>query len=94
MEELYYQYSKNKGHDQLRGNSEADLRLGFRICKNLFFSLRSLFEILGDYSKHVGVLNFRTFTVGFSISKEDNFEVDHTHRHTLGTHVLSSKLRH
>ena len=32
--------AKNKGADQLRGYREADLRLCFRICKNLVFSRR------------------------------------------------------
>ena len=38
VEELYYPYSKNKVADQLHGDHEADLRLCFRICKNLVFS--------------------------------------------------------
>ena len=33
-----YPCSENKGADQLRGYREVDLRLGFRICKNLVFS--------------------------------------------------------
>ena len=33
---LYYQYSKNKGADQLRSYCAADLRLCFRICKRRF----------------------------------------------------------
>ena len=37
-EELYYPCSENKGADQLRGYREADLRLGFRICKKPVFS--------------------------------------------------------
>ena len=37
-EGLYYQCSKNKGADQLRGYREADLRLCFRICRMLVFS--------------------------------------------------------
>ena len=37
-EGLYYLCSENKGADQLRGHSEADLRLCFRICKMLVFS--------------------------------------------------------
>ena len=65
----------------------------FAPVDNFLYGETSMFEILGDYCKHLGVLNLRTFTVGFSISKEDNSEVDHTHRHTLGTHS-SSKLRH
>ena len=40
MEGLYFQCSENKGADQLRGYREADLRLCFRICKNLVFSQR------------------------------------------------------
>ena len=39
-EGLYYLCSENKGADQLRGYCEADLRLCFRICKNLVFSWR------------------------------------------------------
>ena len=38
VEGLYYPCSENKGADQLRGYHEADLRLCFRICKNLVFS--------------------------------------------------------
>ena len=37
VEGLYYQCSENKGADQLRGYREADLRLCFRIYKNLVF---------------------------------------------------------
>ena len=36
---LYYQCSKNKDADQLRSYCEADLRLCFRICKMLVFSV-------------------------------------------------------
>ena len=38
VEGLYYPSSENKGADQLRGYSEADLHLCFRICKALVFS--------------------------------------------------------
>ena len=38
VEGLYYLCSENKGADQLRGYSEADLRLSFRICKTFVFS--------------------------------------------------------
>ena len=38
VEELHYLCGKNKGADQLRGYSEADLRLCFRICILLVFS--------------------------------------------------------
>ena len=37
---MYYPSSENKGADQLPGYREADLRLCFRICKNLVFSRR------------------------------------------------------
>ena len=37
VEGLCYQYSENKGADQLRGYSEADLCLCFRICKKPVF---------------------------------------------------------
>ena len=37
---MYYPYSENKDADQLRGFREADLRLGFCICKNPVFSRR------------------------------------------------------
>ena len=37
-EELYYPSNENKGADQLRGFSEADLRLCFRKYKQLVFS--------------------------------------------------------
>ena len=40
VERLYYPCGENKGADQLRGYSEADLRLCFRICKNPVFSRR------------------------------------------------------
>ena len=36
-EELYCPSSENKGADQLRGYSEADLRLCFRLCRLLVF---------------------------------------------------------
>ena len=36
---MYYPCSENKGADQLRGYREADLRLCFRICRLLVFSL-------------------------------------------------------
>ena len=39
-EELYYLCSENKCADQLRGYREADLRLCFRICKNVFLMTR------------------------------------------------------
>ena len=38
VEGLYDPYSENKGADQLHGYREADLRLCFRIYKNLVFS--------------------------------------------------------
>ena len=44
LELLYYLCSENKGADQLRGYREADLRLCFRICKTLVFSLRGSFD--------------------------------------------------
>ena len=34
---MYNLCSENKGADQLRGYREADLRLCFRICKNVCF---------------------------------------------------------
>ena len=37
-EELHYSSSKNEGADQLHNYCEADLRLCFRIGKNLVFS--------------------------------------------------------
>ena len=37
-EGLYYPCSENKGADQLRGYSEADLGLCFRKCKKPVFS--------------------------------------------------------
>ena len=42
---LYYLCSENKGAHQLRGYREADLRLCFRICKNLVFSRRGSYDI-------------------------------------------------
>ena len=41
---MYYLCSENKGPDQLRGYSEADLRLCFRICKKPVFSRRGSFH--------------------------------------------------
>ena len=38
IEELYYPCSENKDADQLRSYRETDLRLWFRLCKNLDFS--------------------------------------------------------
>ena len=42
---MYYLCSENKGADQLRGYREADLRLCFRICKMLVFSLHGSNDI-------------------------------------------------
>ena len=39
-EEVYNLCSENKGADQLRGHRKAGLRLCFRICRLLVFSLR------------------------------------------------------
>ena len=39
IEELYHPSSENKGADQLRSYCEADLRLCFRICRLLVFSI-------------------------------------------------------
>ena len=41
---MYYPYRENKGADQLRGYREADLRLGFLICKNPVFSRRGSYN--------------------------------------------------
>ena len=41
---MYYPSSENKGADQLRGFREADLRLCFRICRLLVFSLGGSFN--------------------------------------------------
>ena len=38
VEGLYYPSRENKGADQLRGYSEDDLRLCFRVCKKPVFS--------------------------------------------------------
>ena len=38
IEGFYYPCSENKGGDHLHGYREADLRLGFRICKKQLFS--------------------------------------------------------
>ena len=38
VEGLYYPCSENKGADQLRGQSAANLRLCFLICKKPVFS--------------------------------------------------------
>ena len=42
VEGLYYLCSENKGADELRGYREADLRLCFRICKNVGFLMTRL----------------------------------------------------
>ena len=42
---MYYLCSENKGADQLRGYREADLRLCFRIGKNLVFSRCGSFHV-------------------------------------------------
>ena len=50
-EGLYYPSSENKGADQLRGYSEADLRPRFRICKKPVFSRRGSYnECLKGFS--------------------------------------------
>ena len=46
VEVLYYPSSENKGADQLRGYREADLRLCFRICKNVGFLIMRLISIM------------------------------------------------
>ena len=60
-EELYYPSGENKGADQLRGYSEADLHLCFRLCRLLVFSRGGSFgyslslnssQILSQSSKH------------------------------------------
>ena len=42
VEEIFYLCSENKGADQLRSYCVADLRLCFRICTKLVFSVMSL----------------------------------------------------
>ena len=59
---MYYQYSENKGADQLRGYREADLRLCFRICKKPVFSRRGSYvwtdsDLRGLSQKVVDFLN-------------------------------------
>ena len=45
-EELYYPSSENKGDDQLQGNREADLRLCFRLERQIVgFPMRRLLSI-------------------------------------------------
>ena len=41
---MYYLCIENKGADQLRGYREADLRLCFRICKNVGFLMTRLIQ--------------------------------------------------
>ena len=43
-EKLYYLSSENKGADQLCSYCTADLRLSFRIGKNLVFSWHSSYD--------------------------------------------------
>ena len=50
-EELYYPSSENKGADQLRGYREADLRLCFRLCRMLVFTMRRLKCSLNMYKE-------------------------------------------
>ena len=49
---MYYPCSENKGADQLHGYREADLRLGFRICKKPVFSRRGSYVLLCAYKKY------------------------------------------
>ena len=42
---MYYLCSENKGADQLHGHREAVLRLCFRKCKMLVFSLCGSFKL-------------------------------------------------
>ena len=44
-EGLYYLSSENKGADQLHSYCEADLRLCFRIGKNLVFSRCGSYDV-------------------------------------------------
>ena len=46
VEEIQYLCNKNKGADQLRGYSAADLRLCFRICKMLGFLMTRLVSLI------------------------------------------------
>ena len=57
-EELYYPCSENKDADQLRGYREADLRLCFRICRLLVFSLGGSFA---DSKCSIPVINIMPF---------------------------------
>ena len=45
VERLYNPISEKKGTDQLHGYREADLRLCFRMCKNLVFSRRGSYAV-------------------------------------------------
>ena len=56
-EELYYPSSKNKGADQLRGYSEADLRLCFRLCRLLFFPWGGSFNVTFLLLQYTHVFN-------------------------------------
>ena len=47
---MYYQYSLNKGANQLHGYREADLCLCFRICKKPAFSRRGSYIFFVVYS--------------------------------------------
>ena len=40
---------ENKGADQLRGYHAADLRLGFRICKNQVFIMTRLIYVVEGF---------------------------------------------
>ena len=52
VEELYYPCSENKGADQLRSYCEADLRLCFRICRLLVFSLGGSNHLFSAWMKY------------------------------------------
>ena len=51
-EELYYLSSENKSADQLCSYCKADLRLCFRICKNVVFSCVFRETLLGQLTVH------------------------------------------
>ena len=57
VEVLYYPCSQNKGTDQLRGEHESDLRLCFRICKNVgSLTMRLIMSVNFTGVKIVGIL--------------------------------------
>ena len=65
---MYFPYSENKGADQLRSYCEADLRLCFRIGKNLVFSRCGSYDdpIIDELTKYSEIDN-KSFNEGHGL---------------------------